>query len=377
MSLEERYRRDLVKLRQQYLWRQAQVYDGNDFISNDYLSLRYYHPYLQFLKTADKLPATGSSGSRYLSGFHAALAECESMLAGFYSAKQTFLFPAGYLANISVFTTLCSPDDIILYDELCHASIKDGIRLSQAKAYPWRHLDLNDLQKKISRLRKPNGNVFIASETIYSMDGDCINLLETLSLCEHENAWLILDEAHSVGLLGPQGRGLAYGTTSPHLLCVMVGFGKAFALSGGALLFYNTTAAEYFAQKARPLVYSTAPSPRFCKQITLAHYFFLEWHNTLYRELKDKLHYFVNCAQNAGFGISNLHPIQIIKMNSRTKALQLAHFLQQHHIATKAIVPPTVRAGRERLRLIVHRENKESEIKNLWQLITQFQDNNL
>src|SRR5579859_272313 len=180
-----------------------------DFSSNDYLGLaRSQELFYAIQRNAERLkpPYNGSTGSRLLSG-NSELAELvEAKLASIFHSQKTLLFNSGYNANLAVLSCLPQRGDTILYDELVHASIRDGARLSLASPFSFRHNDLNDLEEKIKRAK---GNVFVAVESIYSMDGDEGPLDKLVDLSETYGFTLILDEAHGTGSYGENGGGLA------------------------------------------------------------------------------------------------------------------------------------------------------------------------
>ena len=182
-----------------------------DFTSNDYIG--FAHSDIIFDKTHQflidrNLRINGATGSRLISGNHSIYTEAENYIAQFHKSESALIFNSGYDANVGFFSCVPQRNDVILYDELCHASIRDGIQLSQAKSFKFMHNDFEDLEQKIIKFQSPNSSVFIVVESVYSMDGDSPNLDELVSVSEKHNAFLVVDEAHALGVFGEQGEGL-------------------------------------------------------------------------------------------------------------------------------------------------------------------------
>ena len=180
-----------------------------DFASNDYLG--WSQSELIFDETHQLLldrniKNNGATGSRLLSGNHQLYTETEDFIARFHQSESALIFNSGYDANVGFFSSVPQRGDLILYDELCHASIRDGIQLSKAKAYKFNHNDFEDLEQLIQR--NPNTTLYIVTETVFSMDGDCPNLEELVSVSNKYNCYLVVDEAHALGVFGEQGEGL-------------------------------------------------------------------------------------------------------------------------------------------------------------------------
>src|SRR5882672_9118634 len=232
-----------------------------DFCSNDYLGLaRSQELFYAINRGAERLkpPYNGSTGSRLLSGNSELAEEMEKKLAGIFRSPKSLLFNSGYTANLAVLSSLPQRGDTILYDELAHTCIKDGARLSLASRFSFRHNDLNDLEEKIKRAK---GNIFIAVESIYSMDGDESPLEELVTLAERYNATIILDEAHSTGSYGENGGGLAVEKGLEKKIAVRIyTFGKAMGIHG-ACVAGDETLINYLINFARPFIYTTAMPP--------------------------------------------------------------------------------------------------------------------
>jgi len=175
--------------------------DKIDFCSNDYLGIVKNH---KLHPANGSRLSTGSTGSRLLSGNYELIEEVEKQIATFHQSETALLFNSGYDANIGLLSSVPQKGDTILYDHLCHASIRDGIRLSFANAFSFAHNDINDLQKKIEHA---TGTIFIVTESVFSMDGDLCPLEELVNISQKNNAHLIIDEAHATGVTGEKGAG--------------------------------------------------------------------------------------------------------------------------------------------------------------------------
>ncbi|MGB1248241.1 MAG: aminotransferase class I/II-fold pyridoxal phosphate-dependent enzyme, partial [Chitinophagales bacterium] len=208
-----------------------------DFCSNDYLGLARSQELAsrveeELQKCTKKI--NGSTGARTITGTLKLTQDLELFLAQFHGAKSALIYNSGYTANLGLFSALPYRGDTIIYDELIHASIRDGIGLSRANSFSFRHNDLSSLEKKLSLAK---GNKYVAVESIYSMDGDVAPLLEVSSICKKYNAALIVDEAHSNGIFGEKGEGLVseLGLENDIFARVMT-FGKAIGCHGAAIL---------------------------------------------------------------------------------------------------------------------------------------------
>ena len=229
LSVEEKMKQRLAERQQAGLLRVLPPpLDGlTDFCSNDYLGLAHSleQPSTQF---------AGATGSRLISGNTTAAEELEMTIAQFHGAEAALLFPSGYTANIGLLPAISTRHDTIIYDKLLHASLRDGIGLSQSKAYSFAHNDLTDLERK---LQIAKGEKWVVVESVYSMDGDQAPLEAMAQLCESYDANLIVDEAHGTGVLGQRGEGLVSALGLENKVWARVHtFGKAMGSHGAAVL---------------------------------------------------------------------------------------------------------------------------------------------
>ena len=249
---------ELVKRENENSLRALKSTAGIDFSSNDYLGLAFSIPLQEKIKQAvsEASKQLGSTGSRLLTGNSSYTEELENTLANYFKGEAALLFNSGYSANTGLLSCIAKREDTIVYDQYCHASIRDGIKLSTSKSYGFKHNDLEDLSKKLANAK---GNRYVVVESIYSMDGDFALLKEIETICKLNKALLIVDEAHSTGICGKNGEGY----------CVQEGiatfarvhtFGKA-AGYHGACIIGSAKLKEYLINFSKPLIYTTALPP--------------------------------------------------------------------------------------------------------------------
>jgi 8-amino-7-oxononanoate synthase len=330
--------------------------NGVDFKSNDYLGLARN-------SFSGKALYSGSGSSRLISGNYALLEEVEVALASFYHSESALLFPSGYQANLGLFQALAGRNDFILFDELCHASIRDGIRLSFAKAFSFRHNDLDDLKQKA---KSASGNVFVVTEGIFSMDGDQANLDEIASFCRSKGFYLILDEAHSAGITGIQGRGLCSGLELNDIcIAKMIGLGKAHGCQGGAILG-SAQLKELLINKHRGVIYSTGLAPVLAEAV-LNSVHRVENSNLEREKLHQNILHFTKVLNRfSQIPFRPLKgPIQTLVIGGNESTVRLARDIQNEGFLVSAIRSPSVAKGTERIRLIIHSYNTFDEIDAL------------
>ncbi|RDC62448.1 aminotransferase class I/II-fold pyridoxal phosphate-dependent enzyme [Adhaeribacter pallidiroseus] len=342
---------------------QAQI----DFCSNDYLGLARSAALkrlvaLEAEQFSDYL--MGATGSRLLSGNHPVYELLEAQLATFHQAEAALLFNSGYVANLGIFSAVPQRGDTIFYDEASHASIKEGIRLSLAKAYSFKHNSLEDLSRKF---KHATGNAYIAVESIYSMDGDQAPLLDLTAFCEEKGAYLIVDEAHSNGLFGPNGEGLVVEQKLANkVFARIMTFGKAIG-SHGAVVVGSVALREYLINFSRPFIYSTALPLHTILAIKGAYSFLpsLQAERQHVKALSGYLNQKIAAA--TGIFLKNSGPINGIFQNNVAQLKKISEQLQQNNIDVRPVFSPTVPAGKERLRVIIHAFNTQEQVDSLLQ----------
>lgn len=365
MNLDDRLEKMLVLRKEKNLFRELKTV-GNliDFCSNDYLGLARSETLFREISERSKmlsLHKNGATGSRLLTGNTQLTEAAEQTLASIFNAEAALILNSGYTANLAVFSSIPQKDDTLLYDELAHASIKDGARLSLAKRFSFKHNDLTDLE---SKLKRATGEIFIAVESIYSMDGDECPLRELQALAAKYGAAIILDEAHSTGVMGERGNGLATTLSLEHEIDIRIyTFGKAMGIHG-ACVVGSKKLIQYIINFARPFIYTTAPTPHSILSITCA-FDFLQKNIHLQAALKDNIATFLDGTSSMENRTHSCSAIQTIVVPGNNPVKQASLLLQHHGFDVRPILSPTVPKGSERLRICLHAYNTPDEIAKL------------
>lgn len=323
---------------------------GVDLTSNDYLGMAQ-HPDLRVAVIAALQGGMdiGAAGSRLLRGHTKVHADLEEYACSYFSAPRTLFFSSGFQANYAILTTLPQRGDVVLYDALVHASMRDGLAASNASSFKFVHNDVGMLVDLLKRHTKSGQNIWIAVESLYSMDGDMAPLQQIYALAEQYNARMIVDEAHATGIYGDAGRGLAWDLVQQahgyERLVTLHTCGKAIGVAGG-LVCASADVIDYLINAARPFIYSTAPMPlqAVCVQKSLE--ILASKDGDLRRQ---KLFSLCKKAQKI-FGGAGTQIIPVM-LGSDDAALQKASALQSAGYDVRAIRPPTVPEGTARLRL--------------------------
>lgn len=337
---------------------------GVDFTSNDYLGLARSKELHKLIGDAwNSLPVkrNGSTGSRLLSGNSELIENTEKKLSEIFTSETTLLFDSGYSANLSVLSTLPQRGDTIIMDELAHASLKDGARLSLATKWNFRHNDLDDLEKKLNAAK---GEKWIVVESIYSMDGDECLLRDVCNVAERFDARIVLDEAHSTGVMGKAGNGLANRDGLQGKIAIRVyTFGKAMGIHG-ACVSCSHEIKGLLVNFSRPFIYTTAPADHSVVSVSCA-FDYLAGNLHLQEELRSRISYFRSLASEVSGWNGSDSQIQVVMVPGRGKVTQAASKLQAAGFDVRPILSPTVKEGQERLRICLHTYNIESEIGSL------------
>ena len=327
-----------------------------DFYSNDYLGLSK-------ISDNETLINYGSTGSRLISGNSSEAEETERFVSDFYGAEKSLIYNSGYDANIGFFSSVPQKGEYIIYDEYIHASIRDGIRLSNANSFSFKHNNIDDLEKKIKNIK---GTLFVVIESIYSMHGDYAPIEKIFLLSEKYNIKIIIDEAHSVGILGEKGKGMTYKFRSnPSLFARIITFSKAYGTSGGAILG-SSKLIEFLINFSRSFIYTTALPPFIYRRIKTAINLSLI-HPEKNIQLLNNIQFF-NQLQNKIE--ENISPIQTLIIGNIDKTLEISKIIQSKKIAVKPILPPTIKPWEERIRVCIHSYNNHKEIQDLYQIFT-------
>ena len=348
-----------------------------DFASNDYLGLA--HSEFIFDKTHQLLldrniKINGATGSRLLSGNHLLYQETEDFITCFHQAEKALIFNSGYDANVGFFSAVPQRNDVILFDELCHASIRDGIQLSNAKSYKFKHNDFEDLEKLILKYQTELVEVYIVTESVFSMDGDCPNFEELTQLSEKCNCNLVIDEAHALGVFGKNGQGLVQELQLQNkVFARIMTFGKGFGCHGAAILG-SEHLKDYLVNFARSFIYTTGLSPHSVATILVA-YNQLENNTIQIDKLRENIIHFNQEKQILGLKlifVRSKSAIQSAIIPGNQNVKKIATQIQEKGFDVKAILSPTVPEGQERLRICLHSYNSKEEISEVLRLLSNY-----
>ncbi|MBO2543854.1 pyridoxal phosphate-dependent aminotransferase family protein [Salegentibacter sp. BDJ18] len=347
-----------------------------DFSSNDYLGLassaKVYNQAHQILEK-NNLLRNGAAGSRLLSGNHKIYDLAENFLAEFHQTEAALIFNSGYDANIGFFSSVPKRGDFIFYDELAHASIRDGISMSNAKAYKFRHNNIEDLKTRLDKLSQPeNSEIYIVTESVFSMDGDMAPLQELATISEELGAFLIVDEAHATGIFGENGEGLVQEEgIQDKVFARLNTFGKAPGCHG-AVILGSKGLKNYLVNFSRSLIFTTALPPHSVATILSVYQEFTNRISEI-QQLKNNIHFFRNKIEELEIKkhfIPSNSAIQSCIIPGNEKVKNIAEILKQEGFEIKPILSPTVPKGSERLRFCLHSFNYENEIREVLKKLT-------
>ncbi|SFB00023.1 8-amino-7-oxononanoate synthase [Flavobacterium swingsii] len=348
-----------------------------DFSSNDYLgfskSESIFDKIHQFLLDRN-IKINGATGSRLLSGNHHLYQETEDLIAKFHQSETALIFNSGYDANVGFFSAVPQRNDVILYDELCHASIRDGIQLSNAKSYKFNHNDFENLEKLILKCQTELVEVYIVTESVFSMDGDCPNLEELALLSEKNHCNLVIDEAHALGVFGEKGQGLVQELQLQNkVFARIMTFGKGLGCHGAAILG-SQNLKEYLVNFARSFIYTTGLSPHSVATILVA-YNQLKNDTIQIDKLRENIIHFNQEKQILGLKpmfVRSKSSIQSAIIPGNQNVKNIAKQIQEKGFDVKAILSPTVPEGQERLRICLHSYNSKEEISEVLRLLSNY-----
>jgi len=342
-----------------------------NFASNDYLGLASDLRLRQAMKKAVDQWGVGSGSAHLVCGHSRAHHALEEELADFVGAPRALLFSTGYMANVGVISALCGRHDSILQDRLNHASLLDGAKLSGAKLLRYRHADVKDMR---SRAQQANSLRLIATDTVFSMDGDCASVQHIQQLADEQSCWALFDEAHAIGVSGWQGRGLACAQNKnwPANRIVMGTMGKAVGVSG-AFVAASETLIESLIQKARSYIYTTAMPPAVAATVS-ASLRIIRSADDKRQHLAELIQYWRTAAEQLGL---NLLPsdtaIQPLLLGSSARTRHYSRQLQQQDFLVGAIRPPTVAQGSARLRITLTAAHTKAQLDRLLEALADIQ----
>ncbi|WP_125718174.1 aminotransferase class I/II-fold pyridoxal phosphate-dependent enzyme [Flavobacterium ustbae] len=376
MELPEKLNHKLENCKQENLFRKLPVFNNLiDFSSNDYIGFskseviwKHAHAYL----LENEIFQNGATGSRLITGNHSLYQIAETFIAQFHEAEAALIFNSGYNANLGFFSAVPQENDVVLYDELCHASIKDGIAMSKAKSHHFIHNDFEDLEKHV--LTFPDATIYIVTESVFSMDGDTTNLEELIQISEKYNCYLVVDEAHALGVFGEKGEGLTqYLQLHNKIFARIVTFGKGLGCQGAAILG-SVNLREYLINFARSFIYTTALSPHAVTTIFIA-YQQLEIEKDPIEKLRQNIIFFNQQKNLLGLKPMFVHsksPIHSAIIPGNKNVKELSQQLQDKGFDVQCIFSPIVPEGQERLRFCIHSYNSQEEINQVLELVRDF-----
>tara|TARA_R110002051_G_scaffold284045_1_gene346063 strand:- start:1544 stop:2746 length:1203 start_codon:yes stop_codon:yes gene_type:complete len=360
-----------------------------DFFSNDYIGFAkntgIFQAASKILKEKNIIQ-NGATGSRLISGNYGLYIELEKYTSEFHNTQTALAFNSGYDANVGFFSAVPQRNDIIFYDEFIHASIRDGIAMSNAKGYKFKHNSLDDLKKVINRVLTSldflnhnlmkdysQNEIYVVTESVFSMDGDSPDLKAFADFCSNENHHLVVDEAHAIGVFGNKGQGLLYELgLQNQVFAQIVTYGKAMGCHGAAILG-SQQLKDFLVNFARSFIYTTGLPPHAIATILAAYTKLSNKNETIdsfvHRlDLLENIGYFKSqlvALQLTSFFIPSNSAIHCCVISGNEKVKVIASEIQKRGFAIKAIVAPTVPKGQERLRFCLHSYNKKEEIKEV------------
>ena len=350
---------------------------GKDTIllaSNSYLDLANIPELKQAMAEAVLEWGTGSGGARLTTGNKTPHEELEDFIAKFKGEEAAITFNTGYMANVGTISALCGKTDFIFSDELNHASIIDGIRLSRAKCFVYKHNDMADLERvieeakaefcareKLAESEYANFRGLIVTDAVFSMDGDLANLPELLRIAKAHGVLLMIDEAHATGVIGCTGRGLAEHYHCEHADVTVGTLSKAVAAEGG-FVAGSKQLIEFLKNKSRSFIFTTAMSPAVaaaaCQNLK-----FIDAHPERVQQLQGNVEFFCNALRSVGLQVPQTQSAIIpIVIGDEAAALNASAKLQERGILIPAIRYPTVAKGQARLRASLMATHTQEEL---------------
>jgi len=333
------------------------------FCCNDYLNLTHHPAVKEAAIEALRIYGVGAGASRFVTGNHPLFAALEARLARLKETEAATIFGSGYLANLGIIPALVGADDVVLIDELAHACLWAGARLSRAAVVPYRHADVGHVEALLAELRRRHRRALIATDGVFSMDGDIAPLHALAALAQHHDAWLMSDDAHGLGVVGG-GRGSNFVQAAKAEVPLQMGtLSKALGAYGGYICA-SAAVVDLIRNRARSLIYSTALPPAIVAAASAAI-------DVIEREPEyaalpvKKAKAF---ARSAGLP-EPASPIVPVVLGEAEAALAASRLLEEQGFLVTAIRPPTVPAQTARLRLTFTAQHPDDEIERLAALV--------
>ncbi|HPF14319.1 MAG: dethiobiotin synthase [Planctomycetes bacterium] len=359
--IEREWQAALERLDQEHMGRQLVAQpEGADFLTNDVLGLSQHPAVRQAAAQAASLYGVGARASRLLGGDHGLLLQAEAAAAAWIGTPAALLFPTGFQANLGLLGALAGPADVLLSDELNHASLIDGAKLSGARVVVYDHATLDRLRDALKANLSAHRR-WVVTESLFSMDGDMAPLAAIVELCRTYDARLIVDEAHAAGLVGPQGRGACatLADADDVLIARVVTGGKALGVAG-AFVLGSEVLRRWLLHRARAFVYTTGIPLPLAAALTAA----IELVPSLDAERARVL----QGARRLALALELPEPagaVVPIPCGPAQVALELARTLRQQGLSLHAVRPPTVPEGSSRLRVVLHHDWSEPSLERL------------
>ncbi len=341
-----------------------------DLCSNDYFGLSRDKDLIKAAYEISLLEGIGSGSSRFITGSRPIHKLLETELAKWLDQQKVLLFPSGFQANIAAIQALANRNSIVIADKLIHNSLLVGVKAAQAKLVRFSHNNLKDLEDKIIRYNSTKNSILVVVESLYSMEGSIAPLSEITEICKKNSVQLLVDEAHAIGILGHEGRGLSFNCRSD-ITMITGTFGKAFG-SGGAFLASNSEIGEYLIQTSGAFRYTTALAPSLAAGALEGLKKILEnkeWGNDLLSSAnvwKDEI------IKNISFPVQGDSHILSIIIGQEEKAIYLQKYLEENGFLAIAIRPPTVPVGQSRIRITIRRNLDFNLLNNFIAVLKEF-----
>ena len=341
-----------------------------DLCSNDYFGLSRDKDLIKAAYEISLLEGIGSGSSRFITGSRPIHKLLETELAKWLDQDKVLLFPSGFQANIAAIQALANRNSIVIADKLIHNSFLVGVKAAQAKLVRFSHNNLKDLEDKIIKSNPTKNSILVVVESLYSMEGSIAPLREITKICKKNSVQLLVDEAHAIGILGPEGRGLSFNCRSD-ITMITGTFGKAFG-SGGAFIASNSEIGEYLIQTSGAFRYTTALAPSLAAGALEGLKKILEnkeWGNDLLSSAnvwKDEI------IKNFSFPVQGDSHILSIIVGQEEKAIYLQKYLEENGFLAIAIRPPTVPVGQSRIRITIRRNLDFNLLNNFIAVLKEF-----
>jgi len=324
-----------------------------DLCSNDYFGLSRDKDLIKASYDTSLSEGLGSGSSRFITGSRPIHKSLEVKLAKWLNQDNVLLFPSGFQANIAAIQVLANRNSIVIADKFIHNSLLVGVKAAQAKLIRFAHNDLKDLEDKIRKYNSTQNSILVVVESLYSMEGSIAPLKKITEICKKYNVELLVDEAHAIGILGPEGKGLSF-NFSDNVTMITGTFGKAFG-SGGAFIACKSEICEYLIQTSGAFRYTTALSPSLAAGALKALQKIKknkEWGTDL---LKCAEKWKTTIVQNFNYPVMGDSHILSIIIGQEEKAIYLQEYLEKNGFLAVAIRPPTVPVGESRIRITIRR----------------------